>query len=245
MATLLLHRILAVGVARRTSASSITSSWYSVARCTISMTAPAVVTAHAYGFGPICADNTVNSGRNRLPPAVNRCINESVITSSALRSSVSMSCSIRATPSRTAAANTASPKSTPANHTGERGDQSLHGRRGGRGRRTSGVRGGRLGGAGRPRRARHRLGRLPARQGRRAWADTARGRRAGTAGAGRLAGYPHPAPWTADERIRRRTGGGLARPVVPVDWQRGGPPRVGRPNPQSRRGFRSAHAAGN
>src|ERR1700731_3460823 len=78
------------------------------------MTAPAIVTSAAAGLGPICADNTVNSGRNRLPPALNRYVSESVITASALRSSVSMSCSIRPTPSRTVSANAASPKSMPA-----------------------------------------------------------------------------------------------------------------------------------
>ena len=58
---------------RRTCASSITSSWYSVARCTSSMTAPATVTCQASGSGPSRADSTVNNGRNRLPPAWNRC----------------------------------------------------------------------------------------------------------------------------------------------------------------------------
>ena len=76
--------------------------------------APAIVTSAASGFGPICADSTVNSGRNRLPPALKRCISESVITASALRSSASMSCSIRATPAPRLAANAASPKSMPA-----------------------------------------------------------------------------------------------------------------------------------
>jgi hypothetical protein len=78
------------------------------------MTAPATVTSDASGLGPICADSTVNSGRNRLPPALSRCVNESVMIASALRSSVSMSCSIFATPFRTVAANPGSPKSTPA-----------------------------------------------------------------------------------------------------------------------------------
>ena len=49
---LLLHRALALGAPRRTWASSITSSWYSVARCTISMTAPATVTCQESGLGP-------------------------------------------------------------------------------------------------------------------------------------------------------------------------------------------------
>ena len=35
----------------------------------------------------------------------------------------------------------------------------------------------------------------------------------------------------------------MARPVVPVDRQRGGPRRARRPDPQSRRGIRRAHAA--
>src|SRR5690242_21293317 len=78
------------------------------------MTAPAMVTSTLSGLGPICADSTANSSRNRLPPALNRCVNDSVMMSSALRSSVSMSCSIRPTPSRTVAAKAGSPKSTPA-----------------------------------------------------------------------------------------------------------------------------------
>src|SRR5947209_983031 len=78
------------------------------------MTAPAIVTSPASGLGPSCADNTVNNGRNRLPPALNRYVSESVITASALRSSASISCSIRPTPSRTIAANAASAKSMPA-----------------------------------------------------------------------------------------------------------------------------------
>ena len=49
---LLLHRALALGAPRRTWASSMTSSWYSVARCTISMTAPATVDLPGVGFGP-------------------------------------------------------------------------------------------------------------------------------------------------------------------------------------------------
>ena len=70
---LLLHRALALGAPRRTCASSITSSWYSVARCTSSITAPPTVTCQASGSGPSCAESTVNSGRKRLPPAWNRC----------------------------------------------------------------------------------------------------------------------------------------------------------------------------
>ncbi len=111
---LLLHRAFALGAPRRTCASSITSSWYSVARCTSSMTAPATVTCHASGSGPSCADSTVNSGRNRLPPAWNRCWTASDISSSALPSSVAIRSSMRATPSRTSCAKTGSPKSTPA-----------------------------------------------------------------------------------------------------------------------------------
>ncbi|PQM46378.1 hypothetical protein C1Y40_03457 [Mycobacterium talmoniae] len=93
---MLLHRALALGAPRRTWASSITSSWYSVARCTSSMTAPATVTCQASGSGPSCADSTVNSGRNRFPPASNRWVTASVISSSPPRSSVSISCSMRA-----------------------------------------------------------------------------------------------------------------------------------------------------
>ena len=67
---LLPQRALALSAPRRTCASSITSSWYSVARCTSSMTAPATLTCQASGSGPSCADNTVNSGRKRLPPCL-------------------------------------------------------------------------------------------------------------------------------------------------------------------------------
>lgn len=78
------------------------------------MTAPAIVTSSAPGFGPICAESTVNNGRNRLPPALNKWVSDSLMIASALPSSKSMSCSIFWTPSRTIAANVASPKSKPA-----------------------------------------------------------------------------------------------------------------------------------
>ena len=68
---LLPHRALALGAPQRTCASSATSSWYSVARWTSSITAPATVTSQVSGLGPQCADNTVNNGRKRLPPASN------------------------------------------------------------------------------------------------------------------------------------------------------------------------------
>ena len=77
---LLPHRAFADGAPRRTWASSMTSSWYSVARCTSSMTAPATVTCQSSGSGPTVARSTVNSGRNRLPPASNRCSTASVIS---------------------------------------------------------------------------------------------------------------------------------------------------------------------
>ena len=37
------------------------------------MTAPAMSPPTPSGLGPVCADSTVNNGRNRLPPALNRC----------------------------------------------------------------------------------------------------------------------------------------------------------------------------
>ena len=65
---LLDQRLLALGAPRRTAASSMTSSWYSVARCVSSQTTATSVTPGARG-SPSWAASRVSIGRNRLPPA--------------------------------------------------------------------------------------------------------------------------------------------------------------------------------
>jgi hypothetical protein len=71
IATVFVYRELALGAPRRTSASSMTSSWYSVARWVSSTTTAAGTTPAAPG-SPKCAARIVSSGRNRLPPASTR-----------------------------------------------------------------------------------------------------------------------------------------------------------------------------
>ena len=65
---LLVQRLLALGAPRRTAASSMTSSWYSVARWVSSQTTAARVTSGASG-SPSWAASRASIGRNRLPPA--------------------------------------------------------------------------------------------------------------------------------------------------------------------------------
>jgi hypothetical protein len=68
IATLLVHRLFALGAPRRTAASSMTSSWYSVARWVSSQTTAARTTSAPDG-SPSWAARRVSIGRNRLPPA--------------------------------------------------------------------------------------------------------------------------------------------------------------------------------
>ena len=68
IATVLFQRAFADSCPRRTGASSMTSSWYSVARWVSSQTVAAATTSGRSG-SPKCAESTVTSGRNRLPPA--------------------------------------------------------------------------------------------------------------------------------------------------------------------------------
>ncbi len=81
IATELSQREFADSAPRRMDASSITSSWYSVARWISSTTAAAVITSSRSGCGPTWAASSVNSGRNRFPPASMRC-NEVSVTNS-------------------------------------------------------------------------------------------------------------------------------------------------------------------
>ena len=71
IATVLSQREFALGAPRRTVASSITSSWYSVARW-VSSTTTAAGTTRVGPRSPNCAASSTSSGRNRLPPAVDR-----------------------------------------------------------------------------------------------------------------------------------------------------------------------------
>ena len=72
IATVLSQRALAESAPRRREASSITSSWYRVARCVSSTTTADEVTSADEG-SPNCAASSVSSGRNRFPPASTRC----------------------------------------------------------------------------------------------------------------------------------------------------------------------------
>ena len=111
MATELLHRELTEGWPRRTSASSMTSLWNSVARCVSSMANAAWMTRGSFG-SPNCAASSTSRARNRLPPAAMECLDASVkISSSGCAVSIS-DASTRARSSRTSAARAESGKST-------------------------------------------------------------------------------------------------------------------------------------
>src|SRR5207344_2404542 len=70
-ATVLLHRAFADGTAWRASASSITSSWYSVAWCTSSIeTEPG--TSRGSEASPKWPESSTRTGLNRFPPAASR-----------------------------------------------------------------------------------------------------------------------------------------------------------------------------
>ncbi len=68
IATLLPHTACALGTPRRTSASSMTSSWYSEPRCVSSSAAAAEMTS-SVAPSPNCAVSSASIGRTRLPPA--------------------------------------------------------------------------------------------------------------------------------------------------------------------------------
>src|SRR6478752_7259695 len=112
------QRALADLAPRRRSASSITSSWYSVARWISSTTADATITSSASGRGPTPAATSVNNGRNRLPPACMRCDAASVTKPNSLISSRSSSSSTRAKPDATLAERSGSASSMPASMVG-------------------------------------------------------------------------------------------------------------------------------
>ena len=71
MATVLSQRAFAEAAPRRSGASSMTSSWYRVARWVSSTTTAEGTTPDATG-SPNCAASRVSSGRKRLPPASTR-----------------------------------------------------------------------------------------------------------------------------------------------------------------------------
>ena len=72
MASELSQRWFAEATPRRSAASSMTSSWYSVARW-VSSTTTAASTMPARAGSPNCAASSTSSGRVRLPPACARC----------------------------------------------------------------------------------------------------------------------------------------------------------------------------
>ena len=90
------QRALALCAPRRTGASSITSSWYSVARW-VSSTTVADSTTSALPPPPISAATAASSGRNRLPPASTRCRAASATSGSSL---VTARCSCSSTAAR-------------------------------------------------------------------------------------------------------------------------------------------------
>ena len=69
----LAQRVLALGAPRRTTASSMTSSWYSVARWVSSQTTAAGSTSGAPGVAEAARPAATSIGRNRFPPAAIRC----------------------------------------------------------------------------------------------------------------------------------------------------------------------------
>jgi hypothetical protein len=71
IATELPHTVCALGTPRRIWASSMTSSWYSDARCVISTASAAVMTDGLLPV-PSWAVSRVSAGRMRLPPASRR-----------------------------------------------------------------------------------------------------------------------------------------------------------------------------
>ena len=77
IATVLSQRALALAAPRRSAASSITSSWYSVARWVSSTTTADGTTPGAVG-SPNWAASSTSSGRERLPPASTRWVEASV-----------------------------------------------------------------------------------------------------------------------------------------------------------------------
>ena len=70
IATVLDHLMWLAGVPRRVSAASMTSSWYSVERCTSStITPPEIRSGWVAWAPPSMPDSSTSIGRNRLPPA--------------------------------------------------------------------------------------------------------------------------------------------------------------------------------
>src|SRR5579871_5295253 len=111
MATELLHRELTDGWPRRTSASSMTSSWNSVARWVSSMATAAWMTRGSFG-SPNCAASRTSRARKRLPPASMECLDASVRSSFPGCAVARSDASTWARSSRTSAARAESGKST-------------------------------------------------------------------------------------------------------------------------------------
>src|SRR6202451_2611538 len=111
IATELLHRELADAWPRRTRASSMTSSWNSVARWVSSIATAASMTLGSLG-SPNCAASSTSMARNRLPPAAIRCLDASVSSSSSGWAVLTSAASTRTRSSRTSASRAESGKST-------------------------------------------------------------------------------------------------------------------------------------
>src|SRR5258708_7883675 len=111
MATELSQREFALGDPRLTSASSITSSWYRVARCVSSMATAAGTTRSSCG-SPNCAASSTRVARKRLPPASIRYADVSSSRSYCALAAFLRPSSTRASPSVTSAASAASASST-------------------------------------------------------------------------------------------------------------------------------------
>src|SRR6266571_5634202 len=111
MATELFHWELTDGWPRRTRASSMTSSWNSVARWVSSIATAAWMTRGSFG-SPNCAASSTSMARNRLPPAAMRCRDASVSSSSSGCAVSASDSSILARPSSTSASRAESGKST-------------------------------------------------------------------------------------------------------------------------------------
>ena len=104
IATLLPYVTWAAGTPRRTGASSMTSSWYSDARCVVS-TLTAALTTWSVTPLPSCAMRSVRVGRIRLPPADSRYRLVVSASVSAERMASSRPCSTSSRPSSTAVMN--------------------------------------------------------------------------------------------------------------------------------------------
>src|SRR6266702_4337252 len=111
MATELFHWELTYGWPRRTRASSMTSSWNSVARWVSSIATAASMTRGSFG-SPNCAASSTSMARKRLPPAAMECWDAWVSSSSSGCAVTASDSSTRIRSSSTSASRVESGKST-------------------------------------------------------------------------------------------------------------------------------------